>query len=132
LIIHREYMTRVKKKSFILMTFLGPILMAGLMILAIWLGMSDDRVHHVLVTDLTPQLNAEDPTTTMFWGQLKDSEYVKFDYTRNALTNEEFEASEYTDMVVLQPDIVTYPEAELVFRKLPSLRIRSYIESQIE
>ncbi|MEN8810615.1 MAG: hypothetical protein ABF272_04395 [Flavobacteriales bacterium] len=29
LIIKREYLTRVKKKSFILMTVLGPVLFAG-------------------------------------------------------------------------------------------------------
>jgi ABC-2 type transport system permease protein len=33
LIIAREYSTRVRKKSFILMTFLGPVLFAALMIL---------------------------------------------------------------------------------------------------
>ncbi len=32
LIIQREYLTRVKKKSFIIMTILGPILMAALMV----------------------------------------------------------------------------------------------------
>ena len=31
LIIRREYLTRVRKKSFILMTLLGPFLIAGLM-----------------------------------------------------------------------------------------------------
>ncbi len=33
IIILREYLTRVKKKSFIVMTFLGPILMAGIWVL---------------------------------------------------------------------------------------------------
>lgn len=32
IIIQREYLTRVRKPSFIIMTFLGPILMAGLML----------------------------------------------------------------------------------------------------
>ena len=30
LIIKREYLTRVRKRSFLIMTFLGPILMSGL------------------------------------------------------------------------------------------------------
>ncbi len=31
LIIEREYVSRVRKKSFIIMTFLGPILIGGLL-----------------------------------------------------------------------------------------------------
>lgn len=36
LIIAREYIARVKKKSFIIMTILGPILFAGMMALVFW------------------------------------------------------------------------------------------------
>ncbi|MEO9803374.1 MAG: ABC transporter permease [Reichenbachiella sp.] len=36
LIIAREYVARVKKKSFIIMTILGPILFAGMMALVFW------------------------------------------------------------------------------------------------
>jgi ABC-2 type transport system permease protein len=39
LILKREYLTRVKKKSFIIMTFLGPLLMAALMIVPVVLSM---------------------------------------------------------------------------------------------
>ncbi len=42
LIIKREYLTRVKKKSFIIMTIVGPILMAALFIAPIWFAMMDD------------------------------------------------------------------------------------------
>ena len=38
LIIKREYLVRVRKKSFILMTILGPLLMAALMIVPIYLA----------------------------------------------------------------------------------------------
>lgn len=38
LIIQREYLIRVKKKSFIIMTILGPILMASLMIVPVYLA----------------------------------------------------------------------------------------------
>jgi ABC-2 type transport system permease protein len=48
------------------------------------------------------------------------------------MTNAQFDSSNYSLMLVLREDIVTYPEAELVFRKLPSLKVRSYIESQVE
>ena len=38
LIIQREFLVRVKKKSFIVMTILGPILIAALMIVPIYLA----------------------------------------------------------------------------------------------
>ncbi len=37
LIIKREYLTRIRKKSFIIMTILGPLLMGGLVALSIYL-----------------------------------------------------------------------------------------------
>jgi ABC-2 type transport system permease protein len=41
LIIGREYLTRVRKKSFIVMTILGPLVFAGILIVPIWLAASD-------------------------------------------------------------------------------------------
>ncbi len=43
LIIRREYLTRVKKKSFIIMTIIGPLLMAALIIIPVWLTTIDDK-----------------------------------------------------------------------------------------
>ena len=51
LIIQREYFSRVKKKSFLLMTILGPILIAGVMIVPIWLGLRDKTDHQIFVLD---------------------------------------------------------------------------------
>ena len=47
LIIQREYFSRVKKKSFLLMTILGPLLMAGLMIVPVWLAMREKTEHQI-------------------------------------------------------------------------------------
>lgn len=45
LIIRREYLTRVRKRSFIIMTLLGPILAAVLYGLFIWIALSEDTPH---------------------------------------------------------------------------------------
>ena len=45
LIIKREYLTRVRKRSFIIMTFLGPILMAALYIIPIMLALNASNEH---------------------------------------------------------------------------------------
>ncbi|MDG2227068.1 MAG: ABC transporter permease [Flavobacteriales bacterium] len=53
LIIKREYTTRVKKKSFLLMTILGPILIVGFLVGAIWLGQQEEKDLNILVLDDT-------------------------------------------------------------------------------
>lgn len=45
LIIRREYFTRVKKHSFIIMTFLGPLLLAAIYIIPIMLALHGDNKH---------------------------------------------------------------------------------------
>jgi ABC-2 type transport system permease protein len=51
LIIKREYLSRVKKKSFIIMTLLGPLLMVGIMIVPIWLSMQKSEKQSIEVID---------------------------------------------------------------------------------
>jgi ABC-2 type transport system permease protein len=53
LIIQREYLTKVKKKSFIIMTILGPILMASLFILPVYLASRQDDKQLIHVLDET-------------------------------------------------------------------------------
>ena len=43
LIIRREYLTRVRKRSFLIMTFLGPILMAAIYIIPIMLALNSNN-----------------------------------------------------------------------------------------
>ena len=45
LIIKREYLTRVRKRSFLIMTFLGPILMAAIYIIPIMLALNSNTDH---------------------------------------------------------------------------------------
>ena len=52
LIIKREYLTRVRKRSFIIMTFLGPILMAAIYVIPIMLALNSSTDHlRVAVVD---------------------------------------------------------------------------------
>jgi len=54
LIIKREYLTRVRKKSFVVMSIIGPLLMAAIMILPTWLSkMDSDVVYNIAVIDQT-------------------------------------------------------------------------------
>lgn len=52
LIIKREYMTRVRKKSFVIMTLLGPLLFAAIVIAPIWLtSMESSETKIIMVID---------------------------------------------------------------------------------
>jgi ABC-2 type transport system permease protein len=50
IIIRREYLTRVRKTSFIVMTLIGPVLFAAMLVLPMWFAtMEDDDVKHIAV-----------------------------------------------------------------------------------
>ena len=52
LIIQREYLTRVRRKSFLLLTLLMPVLMVALVFVPIWLGrISSGENRTVMVVD---------------------------------------------------------------------------------
>ncbi|MDR2472272.1 MAG: ABC transporter permease [Tannerella sp.] len=54
IIIKREYLRRVNKKSFILMTFLTPLIFAALVFVPLWLStLKTDNVYTIIVNDRT-------------------------------------------------------------------------------
>lgn len=124
LIIQREYLTRVKKKSFILMTFLGPLLMVGVLIGAIYLSLSEDELQKVLVVDKTPSM-----ITKL---QFKDGDGYEYFYTDKDLSDSEFKESDYTLMLYLNERLVETDVAAIYYKKLPSYKVMSTIENQME
>lgn len=54
LVIQREYVTRVRKKSFIILTLLMPLLMVGMTLVPLWLStLNDGSVKNIAVIDNT-------------------------------------------------------------------------------
>lgn len=78
LIIKREYLTRVKKKSFILMTIFAPFLFAGFFALIIFLAMPKEKDYNILIVD---------DTTIMYEGMrtILNEEMDKIVKSNNAL-----------------------------------------------
>lgn len=68
LIILREYLTRVRKKSFIVMTFLGPLLMAAVWIVPYYLTTISDDIKVISVLD----------ESSLFYETLEGDETTKF------------------------------------------------------
>ena len=59
LIIRREYVTRVRKRSFIVMTFLGPLLMAAMVIVPVYIATVSKEIKIISVIDKTGIYNFE-------------------------------------------------------------------------
>jgi ABC-2 type transport system permease protein len=121
LIIGREYFTRVRKKSFIIMTLLAPILLAGFLVLAIWLSVGNTTLQKVLVVDgigLTDKL-------------FKDNDKTLFSYTDKAISDEDFIKSDYDLILRINDKIIENNKAELSYKKLPPLSVQNYINSEL-
>ena len=107
LIIKQEYLRRVRKKSFILLTFLTPLLMVALVFVPLWLAsMKGDEVRQVAVIDQTgkyaPLFNETD-------------NYLFFDAKKSL---EEYRASEHKDLFAvlnITDDLLDNPRAAVLY-----------------
>lgn len=78
LIIAREYLTRVKKKSFIIMTILGPVLFALLTLMPVLIQkFSEKEINTILVIDEAPQVFTTRLTSTNDIHFINDSVSLK-------------------------------------------------------
>lgn len=75
LIIKREFLTRVRKRSFILMTFLGPLFMAAVFVVPLWVNSAADENLKKLQV-----LNQSDLPDSVF----SDTEYTHYNIRKQA------------------------------------------------
>ncbi|MCF8284920.1 MAG: ABC transporter permease [Sphingobacteriales bacterium] len=127
LIISREYLSRVKKKSFIIMTFLGPILIGGMYAIAIWLAVNADEMNqkkNVYVIDETEQ----------FKDHFRDSKSLSFQYVNSNLdsTKKLIEGDEDSYVLYIPNLTKDLSGVQLYSTKQASISVVSYIEKEIE
>lgn len=126
LIIQREYFSRVKKKSFLLMAILGPLLMAGVFIVPIWLAMRDKTDHQILVLD----------QTGLFVDRLPNSKTIKFTYGAESLPNAKAKLKDgpFDLIMVITGDVINSDNAEpfLYYKKQPGMSTEQYISNAME
>lgn len=125
LIIQREYLTRVRKRSFIVMTLLGPILMAAIMIVPIFLAtMSNNKERKIAVLD----------ETGIFFEKFQNDEYLTFYhlYTDLNTAKENFNNSGDYALLYIPKTEVALPTSAIIYsEKQPNLDIKSYIRRQM-
>ncbi len=124
LIIAREYLSRVKKKSFLVMTILGPLLLAGMMLLVIWLGSRESMYQNILVVD----------DNYPIFKYLESSPNIKFNYSDMSLEEAKkiFHSSDYTAILYLPKNILISNKGMLYFKKQPGNLIIKSIENKVE
>ncbi|MBC7384366.1 MAG: ABC transporter permease [Bacteroidia bacterium] len=128
LISKREYLTRVRKKSFIIMTFLSPVLIAlfyGIIIyFSINKEIADDN-KHIVVSD----------ESGVFLNNLKSNKSITFSYrnvTESEIKNILKNGSVYG--VLMVPDSLSKESSKirLLVNEQPSLNTITNIENQLE
>lgn len=127
LIIQREYLTRVKKKTFVIMTILGPVLFAAIVIMPAWLASMEDKdKKQIAVID----------KSQLFIDQLPETEYIKFDYvSENKLENlkNNFKESEYYAVLYITHLVANTPNSVILYsNKQPNIGVKSHISNAIE
>ena len=127
LIIKREYLTRVRKRSFLIMTFLGPILMAAIYIIPIMLALNSNEEHlRIAVVDESKWFedrfnNTKEHTFIPMPGQPIDS-------VKEMVKNGVFDMALY-----VPPTQLNIPSNAVVYsiRQVP-MEVETYISSVME
>ena len=127
LVLEREFLTRVKKKSFIIMTILTPILFAALMIVPMVLAtMKDTDEKHIAVID----------DSGIFEGKIPETEYLKFTFLEGVEVDDlkgSFNESNYYAVLYIGKMIASSPDAVVLYSdKQPSIDITSHISSALK
>lgn len=122
LIIWREFITRVRKPSFLIMTVLGPLLIVGGIALVVYLGMQESGAQNIVVIDKAGLLT----------NKLKETDDIKFYYEPADMTDSVFKASPYSAMVEVNPLVLENNTIQLFYKALPSLSTQNYLSSEIE
>ena len=125
LIIRREYLSRVRKKSFLIMTIIGPVLMAAMIILPAYI--SD-------WTEATERKVAVMDETGWFFEKFKDQDNVKFYHVYGDFKEEKellsFDNMAYCIFLFIPKTELNIPvNSELYSTMQPGLNVTSYIKS---
>jgi ABC-2 type transport system permease protein len=121
LIIQREYLTRVKKRSFVIMTFLGPLLMASVWIVPLLLATRSEGVKTIEVLD----------ETGLFYEEFKETTDTKFLYITDDLqtAKEKLAKSEDFGILYIPKSSYSTPIAFYLYSyKKPGLSLKMYLQ----
>jgi len=134
LIIKREYLSRVRKKSFIVMTILGPILMASLMMTPLLMDNSDSEKKSVWICDesglfVSQFQSEEDLKTTFFTNPLEEIKVLFNESEALALVHIPTTSDSTISTIENQIKVFTHKPLSHTNQQTISQNIESVIES---
>ena len=109
LIIQREYTTRVKNKRFLMVTFLVPLLMVGLIVGSAYFSFKGTEERKIAVVD----------PNGFFKDKLKNSNQLKFEFPKDIDTSN-YQAKGYSD-ILLMPLFEEGKKADYILRSKKSM-----------
>ncbi len=127
IIIQREYVTRVRKKSFIIMTLLTPLLMAMIFVIPALVMSNDDK-------DFKKIAVIEDGSD-LFNGVIPDTKDTDFEYVNDDVNElkSTFEQKGYYGILYISPQIIDTPNAiQLISKKQPPIGLLDHISGSLE
>ena len=127
IIIRREYLTRVRKTSFIVMTLLGPVLFAAMMLMPVWFAtMDDEEVKQIAVLD----------STRLFLKKIPETAKFKFTYAFDVKLEDfkkNLSKTEYFGILYIPGYVVQVPRGvEFYSYKQPPANLTMHIANAIE
>ncbi len=123
-IIQREYLVRVRKKSFIVMTLLAPLLLAAFYGAIGWAAIGSISQKKIAVID----------QAGVFTNKLKEDDETTFQYLTQSpeQAKKRLIANEFDALVIIPKDVIEQPKTVRIFsNKSVSLTLQSNIESAI-
>jgi ABC-2 type transport system permease protein len=127
-IIKREYVTRVRKKSFIIMTILAPLLMAAIIIVptAIMMNQQGEFKKIAVVEDNSDLFKNVVKNT-------KDAEFVYLENTKVEELKKNFEKAGYYGILYISPELINTPNAVyLISKQQPPIGLLQHIENSLK
>lgn len=125
IIIQREFFTRVKKKTFIVLTVAVPILFAAFYAFLMWMMLSEDTEARKIAVINESAIEA--PVSSNEYTKYDFKQGIDFEAEKNNLINEGFYAVLY-----IPSDIMVSNEAELFSDKQVPMDLKSFVRGQID
>lgn len=134
LIINREYMTRIRKKSFIVMSILGPFIFAAYILIPMYIAtMEDKEEKKVVVLDESKMFTEYGPGGAN--SVIPDREYLKFEVIEGVPLETfkiGFEQSGYYAILFIPKNLMSSESALLYSSKQVSLEVSEHIKRSME
>ena len=137
LIIKREYGTRVKKRSFIIMTLLGPLLIVGFLSLAIYISTQQEKKYEVLVLDESGDVfmnsiidnnrKYNDKYNLTFTSSDENYQNLVYEDVQEEFKNDD----NYNLLLYIPKNILRSNISKCLYKEVPSLKAQKHLTSII-